>query len=79
MQRLYMQRLYLCIWPPYICTAEKEVLQVAVFLMIALLLASLNFTSSGNVEINPGPTYVVKNMPGSLHQVNPRFGSTAEI
>lgn len=47
--------------------------------MIALLLASLDFTSSGNVEINPGPTYVVKNMPGSLHQVNPRFGSTAEI
>ena len=69
----------LCIWPPYICTAKKEVLQVALFLMIDLLLASLNLTSSGNVKINPGPTYTVKNMPGSLHQVNPRFGYTAEI
>lgn len=47
--------------------------------MIDLLLASLNLTSSGNVKINPGPTYTVKNMPGSLHQVDPRFGYTAEI
>ena len=47
--------------------------------MIVLLLASLNVTSSGNVKINPGQTYIVENVPGSLHQANPRFGYTAKI
>ena len=35
---------------------------------------------SGDIESNPGPVYVVKNIvQGSFHQFNQRFGSTSSI